>query len=81
MVTMSSRQFNQEVSAAKRAADHGPVVVTDRGKPAYVLLSMDEYRRLKGLGAGLTLSERLRMAEDIDIHFPRAEFEHREIDL
>jgi prevent-host-death family protein len=43
---LSSREFNQDVSRAKRAADSGPVVITDRGKPAYVLLRHDEYRRL-----------------------------------
>jgi PHD/YefM family antitoxin component YafN of YafNO toxin-antitoxin module len=46
--TISSRQFNQDVSHAKRAANAGPVVITDRGKPAYVLLRHDAYRRLAG---------------------------------
>lgn len=45
--TVSSRAFNQDVSAAKRAADAGPVVITDRGKPAYVLLSISEYQALR----------------------------------
>jgi prevent-host-death family protein len=57
------------VSAAKRAADAGPVVITDRGEPAYVLLSIDEYRRLHGDGADLVA--RLRM-DDIDIDFEPA---------
>lgn len=36
----TSREFNQDVSAGKKAAQDGPVAVTDRGKPANVLLSM-----------------------------------------
>ena len=36
--TFTSREFNRDVSAAKRAAANGPVIVTDRGQPAYVLL-------------------------------------------
>jgi len=44
--TISSREFNQDVSRAKREADAGPVVITDRGKPAYVLLSYERYRAL-----------------------------------
>ncbi len=48
MTTLSSREFNQDVSRAKRAAELGPVIVTDRGEPAYVLLSHDAYRRLVG---------------------------------
>lgn len=45
---MSSRNFNQDVSGAKRLADEGPVVITDRGKPAYVLMTHDDFQRLKG---------------------------------
>ena len=48
--TLSSRQFNQDASAAKRAAAQGPVFITDRGRPAHVLLSIEEYRRLTGGG-------------------------------
>jgi PHD/YefM family antitoxin component YafN of YafNO toxin-antitoxin module len=44
--TMTSREFNQQTSRAKQAADKGPVVITDRGRPAYVLLSHREYERL-----------------------------------
>jgi prevent-host-death family protein len=47
-LTMTSREFNQHTGRAKAAADLGPVIITDRGKPAYVLLSNDEYERLKG---------------------------------
>ena len=32
----------------KRAAQDGPVFITDRGKPAHVLLSIEAYRRLAG---------------------------------
>ena len=46
--TVTSRDFNQDVSAAKRLADEEPVVITDRGKPAYVLMTHHEFERLKG---------------------------------
>lgn len=42
---ISSRELNQEIGKAKRAAKDGPVVITDRGKPAYVLLNYEEYQR------------------------------------
>ena len=48
MLTLSSRDFNQDLSRAKKAANDGPVFITDRGKPAHVLLSFEEYRRLVG---------------------------------
>lgn len=48
ITTLSSREFNQRASDAKRAARNGPVFITDRGHPAHVLLSIDDYRRLTG---------------------------------
>ena len=46
LMTVSSREFNQDISAAKRAAIEGPVIITDRGKPAHVLLSMEHYQSI-----------------------------------
>lgn len=48
MTTISSREFNQDASGAKRAALAGPVFITDRGRPAHVLLSIETYQRLTG---------------------------------
>jgi prevent-host-death family protein len=48
MKSFSSREFNQDVSQAKRVALHEPVFVTDRGKPTHVLLSIEAYRQLLG---------------------------------
>jgi len=46
ITTLSSREFNQEVSAAKRAANNGPVFITDRGRPAHVLMNFKDYQQL-----------------------------------
>jgi prevent-host-death family protein len=46
ITTLSSRQFNQDASKAKKAAITGPVFITDRGRPAHVLLSFAEYKKL-----------------------------------
>ncbi len=48
ITTLPSREFNQRASDAKKAANHGPVFITDRGRPAHVLLSIEDYRRLAG---------------------------------
>jgi len=50
---VTSRQFNQDTSAAKKAALQGPVIITDRGKPAHVLLSYADYQKLSGPRASL----------------------------
>ncbi len=46
--TFSSRDFTRDVSAAKRAAAEGPVFITDRGRPAFVLLRIEDYYRCVG---------------------------------
>jgi prevent-host-death family protein len=46
MTVLTSREVNQDLGRAKKAASKGPVIITDRGRPAHVLLSIEEYRRL-----------------------------------
>jgi prevent-host-death family protein len=46
ITTLSSREFNQDTSRAKKAAKNGPVFITDRGRPAHVLLTIEDYQRL-----------------------------------
>jgi prevent-host-death family protein len=53
ITTMTSRDFNQDVSRAKKAAGKGPVFITDRGRPAHVLLSIEEYRKITGKHASI----------------------------
>ena len=48
MKVITSRDFNQDVSQAKRAARIEPVFVTDRGKTTHVLMSIEAYRKLTG---------------------------------
>lgn len=48
MKVITSREFNQDVSAAKRVARAEPVFVTDRGRPTHVLMSIDQFRALTG---------------------------------
>ena len=46
ITTLSSSQFIQGTRKAKKAAEAGPVFITDRGRPAYVLLTFDEYKKV-----------------------------------
>ena len=48
ITTLSSREFNQDASGAKRAAARGPVFITDRGRPAHVLLTIEQYQKISG---------------------------------
>lgn len=79
---MTSREFNHDVSAAKRAAAHGPVVITDRGRPSHVLLTVEDWRALTGARAGLAQALRMRPdVEDVEFDPPRAPLAEREVDL
>lgn len=72
VTTISSREFNQGVARARRAAERGPVFITDRGKPAHVLLSIADYRRLTG--ARRNIVEALSMPDlaKTDIEVPQS---------
>ena len=48
MKVVTSREFNQDVSHAKRLASYEPVLVTDRGKPTHVLMSIEAFREMSG---------------------------------
>ena len=71
ITTLSSREFNQDASGAKKAAIKGPVFITDRGRPAHVLLSIDDYRKLTG--AKHKIADLLAMPgiADVELEIPR----------
>jgi prevent-host-death family protein len=72
VTTLTSREFNQDASGAKKAARRGPVFITDRGRPAHVLLTIEDYRRLAG--GSMSLAAALAQHEGGDFAFdaPRA---------
>lgn len=81
--TFSSRDFTRDVGAAKRAAAEGPVFITDRGRPAFALLKIEDYYRITGEPERslLELMDSLPSTEGIefepshvDIEFKPAEF-------
>lgn len=83
VTTISSQELNQDLSKAKRAATQNPVVITDRGKPAFVLLPYTEYQRLSGAAPGRNLVEALSMPGLSEIAFdpPKADIRARPADF
>ena len=67
VTTFTGQEFNRDVSGAKSAADQGPVIITDRGEPSYVLMSIGEYRSLQRRGR--KFSELLTMPKGDAIDF------------
>ena len=81
ITTISSREFNQDTSGAKKAASKGPVFITDRGKPAHVLLSIEDYQKLTGLNVDIVDLLVIPEAAEIDFETERAVITHRPVDL
>jgi prevent-host-death family protein len=67
IVTVTSREFNQDVSRIKRAALNGPVFITDRGHPAHVLLTIQDYQKLTATQENII--DLLAMPNSSDIDF------------
>ncbi|QFY41340.1 type II toxin-antitoxin system Phd/YefM family antitoxin [Candidatus Methylospira mobilis] len=67
ITTLSSREFNQDTGRAKKAALVGPVFITDRGQPAHVLLTFDEYRKITGGRTKIADLLALPGSEDIEL--------------
>ena len=71
ITTVSSREFNQDASGAKRAARKGPVIITDRGRPAHVLLTIEAYQKLTEKAASITDLLAMPGVADIAFDVPR----------
>ena len=75
-IVLSGRDFNQYASEAKRAANKGPVFITDRGRPSHVLMTIEYYNSLKGNNK--KIADLLAMPEDTDFDFEIPSF-HQEL--
>lgn len=77
MAEITARALSKDVRAAIRAASEGPVVITDRGEPTHVLLSIKDYRRLladtRSIVDWLSVDDGLDLEPDIvkvELHGP-----------
>lgn len=81
ITTLSSREFNQDTSRAKKAATDGPVFITDRGRPAHVLLSIEEYQRITGQRRNIADLLAMPGLADIELEIPPRTERARSVDL
>jgi prevent-host-death family protein len=70
--TITSREFNQDTGRAKKAALQGPVFITDRARPAHVLLSIDEYQRLTNAHGDIVDQLAQPGSEEVELEPPKA---------
>lgn len=80
--TFSSREFNQHPTEAKKASKLGPVFITDRGRPAHVILTIEEYEKLTSKQTS-NIIDLLAMPEDEDFDFeiPKVEIQFKPADF
>lgn len=78
---LSSREFNQNTSRAKRAAKKGPVFITDRGRRSHVLLTAEEYDRITGGERSIVDALAMPEAANIELETPRLGRLHEELDF
>lgn len=81
MSTLTSRELNHDVSSAKKAAQNGPVIITDRGKPSHVLMTYDDFKRLSGKRRSLVETLSMPGLSEIDFSPERAAVILRAVDL
>ena len=70
ITTLASLEFNQDTSRAKKAAKKGPVFITDRGRPAHVLLTIEDYQRLSSDHASIVDTLAMPETSRIDFELP-----------
>jgi hypothetical protein len=61
VTTVTNHQFSLDVTSAKKAAQNGPVFISEGGRPAHVLSTIEDYRHLTG---GMSLAEALAQPGD-----------------
>ena len=75
ITTFTSREFNRDVSRAKKASNLGPVFITNRNKPKHVLLSIEEYQRLKSKRSNLVDALSMQGLSEIEFELPHTRIE------
>ena len=81
ITTLSSREFNQGTSEAKKAANNGPVFIPDRGRPAHVLLRFEDYQRLTKQRRNIADALAMSVIDDVEFEPPRVSLEVRPADF
>ncbi|NWJ27487.1 type II toxin-antitoxin system Phd/YefM family antitoxin [Rhizobium sp. RM] len=78
---LTSRELNHDVGRAKKAAEAGPVVITDRGRPSHVLMTYGDFERLTGKHHNLVDALSMPGLSNIDFDPSRSVIATREVDL
>lgn len=78
---LSSRALNQDIGFAKRAAHDGPVIITDRGKPAHVLMTYEAWLAREAPPRRLVDAIAMPGLSEIELEPPKADVRLRDVGL
>lgn len=84
MTIMTSREFNQHLGQAQKAAMLAPVTITNRGEPAFVLMSYAKFEQLqhRPTSAAQALTPSNSAVADIDFELPtRSKAQRQPVEL
>jgi len=70
ITTISSREFQQNANQAQKATRQGPVFITNRGRTTQVLLSIEDYHRLRGERQNIADLLAMPGLADIELEIP-----------
>ena len=79
--TLSRQEFSEDVSRATKAAADGPVFINDQEYPVYVLLTIEDYRKLSGQQESIADLLSYPGAGDIDFDPPRMNLVLKPVDF
>jgi hypothetical protein len=71
VTTISSTALTRDIGKTKKAAQAGPVILTEDGQPAYVLMNIEQYKEIIENAQSILDLLTLPGAEDIDFNPPR----------
>ena len=66
MQTATSQEFNRQASALRLRATAAPLLITDRGRPAHVLMSYAAYQALQGTAQSVADLLAMPVADQLD---------------
>ena len=73
--TVPSLDFSRDLGAAKRLTATGPVFITDRGKPTFALLKIEDYYKLSGKTSASIVELLALPGDEIAFNQPRVDIQ------
>ncbi|MCI5139589.1 MAG: type II toxin-antitoxin system Phd/YefM family antitoxin [Candidatus Electrothrix sp. AR1] len=71
ITTISCTALTRDIGKTKKAAQSNPIIITERDQPAYVLMTIEQYKKIVGNVKNILDLLAMPDAEDIELTPPR----------